>query len=74
MYLADNGKPERGKELNRSCLATFNASTIVPTEDLIVMCRANNTELMSSNPSEMRFSVLIPHFTRYTFADAPKKK
>lgn len=67
VYLNDCGKPPLNFELNRPCIATFIARLPMNITNLVASCRQNGTRLLSASSQKGKFTVAIPHFTRYQF-------
>ena len=74
VYACDRNKPRLGHQLNRSCQVTFHPLKPVSCPQLKKICDENQTVLLKMSKNHRHFTVHIPHFTRYSFHQAPRPK
>lgn len=72
VYPNEYDKPVAGKELNRTCLATFSQLKKINRNKLNSICKENDCEVLAVNLESNSFTVEIPHFTKYKFDDVMK--
>lgn len=67
VYPNQYDKPMAGKELNRTCYATFTNLKKFNKNKLQQICQHNGCEILATDCQKKQFTVQIPHFSKYKF-------